>query len=105
MLKLKTAQVPDFTNVDVRRLLGYITEEKSKCEDKLRAIAQIQEQVSLIFQGIPSASLQDLQSSGELWEMIQSVVGDDHWATNPSAGWNAGSGSGNPTGPEKPRWS
>ena len=86
MLRLKTAQAPDFTNVDVRRVLGHIIEEKSKCENKLVTIAQIQEQVTLIFQGVPNASLQDLQNSGELWELIQSVLGADYWALDPNRG-------------------
>ncbi len=86
MLKIKTAQAPDFTNVDVRRVLGQIAEEKNKCDDKLRTIAHIQEQVSLIFQGLPGASLEDIRNSRELWEMITTVIGSDHWSTNPGQG-------------------
>ncbi len=98
MLCFKSAQIPpidveleksrrlqaDFANVDVRRIFGYITAEQHTCESKLATIRNIQEQTNLIFQGIPNATMADLQETGELWEMIQSVLGSDHWSFNPN---------------------
>ena len=84
-IKLKSAQV-DFIDVNVRRLLGYIGEEQYQCQEKLRLIEQIFKEFNNIkAQGQLQISLQDVRSDAGLWEMIQSVLGSDHWTLNPHA--------------------
>lgn len=85
MLKLKSAQT-NFTDVNVRRILGYIEEEKSKCEQKLQVIGQIQNDLTYNLGIQENTSIQDLQSDPELWGMMQSVLGADHWSFNPNQG-------------------
>ena len=85
MLKLKSAQQENFTDVNVRRLLGYIKEEQHKCQQKLQAIEQIFNEFDNISQRQLQISLQDIQGDAHLLEMIQSVLGADHWSLNPHA--------------------
>lgn len=86
MLKIKTAQA-DFADVNVRRVLGYIAEENSQCQQKMQMIQQINSEMDLIKgQGQLQISLQDLQGDAGLWEMITTVIGSDNWSLNPGQG-------------------
>ena len=83
MLKLKSAQA-DFTNPDVKRVLMNVSEEYSKCQQKIQLIQEINSEMDLIKgQGQLQLSLQDLQGNARLWEMITMVIGSDHGSLNP----------------------
>lgn len=79
MLKLKSSQYVGFTDVNVRRILGYLENEKSEGEDKLRRISQVQREIDLVFRGTPNASIQDMRAQTGIWESIEEILGDDHW--------------------------
>ena len=86
MLRFKSAQA-DFSDGDVRRILSYIGREQRSCQQKLQTIEQINQQFDTIkTQGQLQITPQDVQGDAGLWQMIQSVLGDDHWSFKPDQG-------------------
>ena len=86
MLKLKAAQMgsqPDFVDVNVRRLLGYMAEKQSEITSKLRTIESINEHMDNLKRDNPHISLQELQTQQpQLWAMFEEVM-EGNWSLNP----------------------
>ncbi len=86
MLKIKHAQFEeeqqpyepqptDFTDVDVRRLHGYLMHRKQAMDEILRALDAMRTQN-------PRVTLEDLKTT-DLWSMIETSLGGDNWVLNP----------------------
>jgi hypothetical protein len=83
-MRIKSAQIPDFTDVNVRRVFGYAhdvlqTQQKFEVTEKLKA-AEIE-----LLMSNQHISLQELAST-PLWEYLQKILGPDHWTFNPNRG-------------------
>lgn len=90
MMKIKTAQFgpdvqrPDFTNLDVRRLMGNMREKQFGMQEKLKKIEQINNQMDELKMSNPHITLPDIQTqSPELWQMFEDIMEGD-WSINPN---------------------
>ncbi len=94
MIRIKSAQTPDFTDVNVRRVLGYAIDalqtnyNATKDTDPENArnaqlmMNAISEQQQQLLATNPNITLQELGAT-ELWEPLQAILGHDHWTFNP----------------------
>lgn len=103
MLKIKSAQIPDFTDVNVRRIFGYAddilrtrklhhTDRSSFLQDEetLRQLHEIEQDLQM---SNPDISLDDLKNvfAGELRQtsvadFLNEILGPGHWTEEPNRG-------------------
>lgn len=84
MMKIKSAQVRDFTDVNVRRVFGYAFDilHTRQDEETVQGLAEAQQD---LMSNNSHISLQELQTT-PLWEQLQRILGSDNWVFNPHKG-------------------
>lgn len=79
MMKIKTAQTSDFTDVSVRRIFGYANDALQTQMHKLMEAEQE------LVRTNPYITMQELATSS-LGENLRGILGSDHWSFNPDQG-------------------
>lgn len=80
MLIIKSAQIPDFTDVSVRRIFGYAFNQLQSQMTKL------QEAQQGLISTSPNIQLEELRQNTELWNLVQGILGEDHWSFKGNTG-------------------
>ena len=83
MLRLKSAQIQDFTDVNVRRVFGYAFDALHTQQDAkaIQNLTQIQEKLK---ESNPYISFQELAAT-PVWEQLQQILGSN-WTLEPHRG-------------------
>lgn len=84
MLKIKTAQISDFTDVDVRRVWGHAYNHL-KTQNQEEAIPSLWELQGELLRSHPHISLPELLNTPS-GEYLERILGSDHWVFNPNGG-------------------
>ena len=84
MMKIKSAKMRDFTDVNVRRVFGYAFDvlRTRQDEETIQGLAEAQQYLRNSNYHI---SLQELQTT-PLGEQLQRILGSDNWVSNPHRG-------------------
>lgn len=84
MIRIKSAQVPDFIDVDVRRAFGYAQEalHTTGNEGMIQQLSEAEQELLAANRYITLPELLQLP----LGETLQRILGADHWVFNPNAG-------------------
>jgi len=85
MIKIKSAQIPDFTDVNVRRVFGYAFDKLQGLKDQ-EGMAKLQEIEQNLVSMNRHISLEEIKQHNELWSYLQSILGTNHWTVNPDLG-------------------
>ena len=84
MIKIKSAQIPDLTDENVRRVFGYAYDvlQTQQNHDVMQSLREAEQDLIRSNQHI---SLQELAAT-PLWEHLQRILGQDNWVFNPDRG-------------------
>lgn len=84
MLKIKSAQAPQFTDVNVGRVFGY-AQDVLRTQQNNETAQQLMEAEQEIIMNNPHISLQELMSM-PIGQTLQTILGGDNWVFNPDQG-------------------